>query len=64
MWKGPIERATVRVKLEGLSLDDLVLTAPGGCKQEGHTLTWAFENFKPSRDIEIAFKKGREGAGG
>jgi hypothetical protein len=62
-WKGPIERATVRVKLEGLSPDDLVLTAPGGFKQEGHTLTWVFENFKPSRDIEIAFKKRMEGDG-
>lgn len=58
-WKGPIERATVRVKLEGVSADDLIRIAPSGHKKEGNTLTWVFENFKPSRDIEIAFKPPR-----
>jgi hypothetical protein len=57
-WKGKIETGVVRVKLNGVSSDQLVRVTPNGCAKTdgGKVLTWTMKDFKPTDDIEITFR--------
>jgi hypothetical protein len=55
-WKGNIEKALVEMTLDGLSPADLVTVTPKKREQDGTRLTWTFEDFKPTQDIEVTFR--------
>ena len=59
-WKGKIGQATIRVRLEGVSPDRIVRTSPVGSQpaEGGRVLTWTMKDFKPTDDIEIAYRPG------
>jgi len=59
-WKGKIAKATIRVKLDGVAPERLVRVLPSGCRRTngGTTLTWTMRDFKPTEDIQIAFRAG------
>jgi len=57
-WKGKIGQATIRVRLDGVAPDRLVRVSPVGSEraENGRVLTWTLRDFKPTDDIEIAFR--------
>ena len=57
-WKGKIDQATIRVRLDGVSPDRLVRVSPVGSQpaEGGRVLTWTMRDFKPTDDIEIAYR--------
>jgi hypothetical protein len=57
-WKGKIDQAVVRVKLDGVSPDRIVRATPAGYSKTdgGKLLTWTLKDFKPADDIEITYR--------
>lgn len=57
-WKGKIDQATIRVRLNGIAPDRLVRVSPVGSERAegGRVITWTLRDFKPTDDIEIAFR--------
>jgi hypothetical protein len=57
-WKGKIDKAVLKVKLDGVSPKKIVQTLPAGAvkSKNGTELTWTLKSIKPDKDIEITFK--------
>jgi hypothetical protein len=57
-WKGKIDQATIRVRLDGVAPDRLVRVSPVGSEraENGRVITWTMRDFKPADDIEIAYR--------
>lgn len=57
-WKGKIDEAKIRVKLDGVAPDRLVRVGPAGCQRTdgGKALSWTMKDFKPTDNIEITFR--------
>ena len=57
-WKGKIEKAVIRVKLNGIASNRIVKATPTGYQRNGgKELVWTLKNFKPTHDIELSFKR-------
>ncbi|MFH1230398.1 MAG: tetratricopeptide repeat protein [Planctomycetota bacterium] len=70
-WKGPIGKAVIELKLDGVSKNLLRAWSPDNCKfnrikttdsknsaeksKESYALTWNLVNFEPTEDINIYF---------
>ena len=55
-WKDNIEKAVIEVTLDDLSKADLVTTTPAKYEDKDGVLTWTFEDFKPTQDVELTFR--------
>lgn len=57
-WKGKIQQAVVRIKLDDVTPSRLVRVVPIGGRRTngGKTLTWTFKDFKPTDNIEITYR--------
>ena len=57
-WKGKIDEAVIRVKLDGVEPTRIVRRAPVGAATSagGKVLTWTMKDFKPVDNIEITYR--------
>ena len=56
MPKDNIEKAVIEVTLDDLSKADLVTSTPAKYEDKDGVLTWTFEDFKPTQDVEMTFR--------
>jgi hypothetical protein len=56
-WKGKIDEAVIRMKLDGVKSESIVQATPAGYQKadSGATLAWTFKDFKPAEDVEVTF---------
>jgi hypothetical protein len=61
-WKGKIDTAVLKVKLDGVSPKKIVQALPKGAvkSKNGTVLTWMLKDIKPDKDIEITFKPSKK----
>lgn len=57
-WKGPIEKATVKVRLVGKARDTILKLSPVGASWQGDTITWEFSRFEPTTAHDIRIRCG------
>lgn len=58
-WRETIDKAVIRVTLEGVELAAGLDPVPAGCtvSEDGKVLTWTMKDFKPAEDIEIKYRR-------
>ena len=54
-WYSVIERADIRILLDGLTTDHLRYVHPQGAVVEGNSLRWILERIEPQEDVVISF---------